>query len=286
MKYILFLVLLVLSFTEKCLPPITSIAGYTDLNVIVPVTFNSTHYSMVLSSYITRRKSSFSVMVDLNGFQSSDEHVFTSVPPNFESVKSISNDLTQFEIIGNGLKNNNFYNFFKDIRCDKDMSFDPSKERFVCYSSTSNSCFSFGYSNKFFNLTNQYFFSAVPTINSIERIGSFLLIDADFHCPNYVDSISKGISIGARELYGSLKPANRNSKTQYTFDPVSYDFSICLENDNYNISLISYIDSQTNYSSSVIFNCEKGYSNELSNAALTNISIISLFSFIFILLVL
>lgn len=122
------------------------------------MTFNSTHYSMELSSYFTSYQSSFNVMVSFNRFESTAQHVFTIMPPNFEGVKSISNDLTQFEIIGNGLKHNNFYNFLKDIRCDQDMSFDPSKERFVCYSAFSNSCFSFGYSNKFFNLTNQYFF--------------------------------------------------------------------------------------------------------------------------------
>ncbi|KAM9946032.1 hypothetical protein ACTFIT_004321 [Dictyostelium discoideum] len=187
-------------------PPITQISGHTNFNIIVPMTFNSTHYSMELSSYFTSYQSSFNVMVSFNRFESTAQHVFTIMPPNFEGVKSISNDLTQFEIIGNGLKHNNFYNFLKDIRCDQDMSFDP-----------------------------------IPTINSIERIGSFLLIDAEFHCQNY-----------EQELYGSLENANRNSKTQYTFDPESYDFSMCLENDNYNISLISDIKSQTNYSSHVI----------------------------------
>ncbi|KAM9981564.1 hypothetical protein ACTFIY_003867 [Dictyostelium cf. discoideum] len=158
----------------------------------IPFTLNSTHFTMNISE-ITFYYSSFIALI-----------TFSWIYPYFENI-IINSNFTQIELIGNGLKNNIFFNGYFPIRCIQDTNFDKSRERFLCYPCTSNQCLDFGWSNDFFGRYGIYFSSPKPTIYSIVKLGSSFFIIADFYCPLLDYEITKGISINDRESYEKKK---------------------------------------------------------------------------------
>ncbi|KAN0035545.1 hypothetical protein ACTA71_004819 [Dictyostelium dimigraforme] len=299
MKSILILLLLLVLSTEKCLSAIYSVGFYSgyeyQLSVktevfinsssasirgydVIYSTFNSSHYTISVSSHVTNSMKSFVLDVIING-SLFDRYSFSLKAPNIESVKYFNN-FAQVEIIGKGLRYSKYYNFDNEINCDQDISFNNNNnERFVCGGSLSNTCMQLGIKTGLDWYNNSYSLIPSPTINSIEKLGSSLLIDANFNCP-YLET-KKGISINKRQSFNSLVRANINIETLFSYDPSG--FSVCLDDDTYSIFLISQVNNLTLYSDSVQFSCKEGIVNK---AAISTLSSVSLLSFLFILLIL
>ncbi|KAN0041833.1 hypothetical protein ACTFIV_004383 [Dictyostelium citrinum] len=224
---------------------------------------NSTNYSFTVTKNITAVYDNFTVSID-NG---SDKLYFLLSESLLETFV-YSPDSTSVTIMGLGLKNLQFSNGYNFIPCEYTFNKILNIESVICKELFS-SCPLIQWQDNF--IIGSRYLLADSTINSIELLGSSLLIEADFKCDEHT-TLRRGISINNRDSYNSLKKANDFNQTLFTYDPSGY--SICLREDEiYNISLISQFGNQTFYSNSVEFSCKQGEILN-SNAAITLISTI------------
>ncbi|KAN0041825.1 hypothetical protein ACTFIV_004375 [Dictyostelium citrinum] len=245
-----------------------------DFSMDIPLNCSSTNYSFRTPSDITANYNNFLVVIG-----NYMDRLYFTLKESIVDTFIYNPDRSSVIVMGLGIQYLEFSNGYSSISCNYHFNQTNEKESMECEYTLLLSCRFIQWHNNFIQ-GKQYLF-ADSTINSIELLGSSLLIDADFKCKETI--LRRGISINNRDSYNSLNKANYYNQTLFTYDPSGY--SICLREDEiYDISLISQFGNQTFYSNSVEFSCKQGEILE-SNAAITLISTIALFSFLLILLI-